>query len=134
MSFRENRWGGLFAQGIGTSMLQMGNIVRNPRIWIPPTLASAVTGPIATCVVSDADERGGHRLRYGDLRPGGDRSASTPAGSAMWKAAPRRPSQPFDWLGLVLICFLLPAVLTVLFAMPLRKLGWIKENDLKLEL
>ena len=50
MSFRENRWGGLFAQGIGTSMLQMGNIVRNPRIWIPPTLASAVTGPLATCV------------------------------------------------------------------------------------
>ena len=50
MSFRENRWGGLVAQGIGTSMLQMGNIVKNPRIWIPPTLASAVTGPIATCL------------------------------------------------------------------------------------
>ena len=50
MSFRENRWGGLVAQGIGTSMLQMGNIVRNVRIWIPPTLASAVTGPIATCL------------------------------------------------------------------------------------
>ena len=50
MSFRENRWGGLVAQGLGTSMLQMGNIVRNPRVWIPPTLASAITGPIATCL------------------------------------------------------------------------------------
>ena len=50
MSFRENRWGGLAAQGLGTSMLQMGNIVRNPRIWIPPTLAAAITGPVATCL------------------------------------------------------------------------------------
>jgi uncharacterized membrane protein len=50
MSFRENRWGGFFAQGLGTSMLQMGNIVRNPKIWIPPILASAITGPIATCI------------------------------------------------------------------------------------
>ena len=50
MSFRENRWGGLVSQGLGTSMLQMPNIVRNPRIWIPPTLTSAITGPIATCI------------------------------------------------------------------------------------
>ncbi len=50
MSFRENRWGGLISQGLGTSMLQMGNIVKNPRIWIPPTLASAITGPLATCL------------------------------------------------------------------------------------
>ena len=50
LSFRENKWGGLFAQGIGTSMLQMGNIVRNPRIWLPAILSSAITGPIATCV------------------------------------------------------------------------------------
>ena len=45
-----NRWGGLAAQGLGTSMLQMGNIVRNPRVWIPPPLAAAITGPIATCL------------------------------------------------------------------------------------
>ena len=50
LSFRENRWGGLISQGLGTSMLQMGNIVRNPKIWIPPTLAAAITGPIATCL------------------------------------------------------------------------------------
>ena len=50
MSFKENRWGGLVSQGLGTSMLQMPNIVRNPRVWIAPTLASAITGPVATCV------------------------------------------------------------------------------------
>ncbi|MBQ6369683.1 MAG: PTS sugar transporter subunit IIC, partial [Parasporobacterium sp.] len=50
ISFRDNRWGGLVSQGIGTSMLQMGNIVRNPRIWIAPIVTSAITGPIATCV------------------------------------------------------------------------------------
>ena len=49
MSFRENRWGGLVSQGLGTSMLQMPNIIRNPRLWIPPIAASAVTGPLATC-------------------------------------------------------------------------------------
>ena len=50
LSFRENRWGGLVSQGIGTSMLQMPNIVKNPRIWLPAILTSAVTGPLATCV------------------------------------------------------------------------------------
>ena len=50
MSFSENRWGGLISQGIGTSMLQMPNIIKNPRIWIAPILTSAITGPLATCV------------------------------------------------------------------------------------
>ena len=50
LSFRENGWGGLVSQGLGTSMLQMGNIVRNPKIWIPAIVTSAITGPIATCV------------------------------------------------------------------------------------
>ena len=50
MSFRENRWGGLISQGIGTSMLQMGNIVKNPKIWIPAIVTSAITGPLATCL------------------------------------------------------------------------------------
>ncbi|MBR1568841.1 MAG: PTS sugar transporter subunit IIC, partial [Lachnospiraceae bacterium] len=50
MSYRENKVGGLISQGLGTSMLQMGNIVKNPRIWLPPIITSAITGPIATCV------------------------------------------------------------------------------------
>ena len=68
MSFKENRWGGLVSQGLGTSMLQMPNIVRNPRIWIAPTLCSAITGPIATCVFA-GDERRADQLRHGHLRP-----------------------------------------------------------------
>ena len=50
ISFKENKVGGLVSQGLGTSMLQMGNIIKNPRVWIAPTLASAITGPLATCV------------------------------------------------------------------------------------
>ena len=65
LSFRENRWGGLVSQGLGTSMLQMGNIVRNPRIWIPPTVASAITGPIATCLFQLQTERHRRLLRMG---------------------------------------------------------------------
>jgi uncharacterized membrane protein len=132
MSFRENRWGGLVAQGIGTSMLQMPNIVKNPRIWIPPTLASAVTGPIATCLFKL--EMNGAPVSSGMGTCGlvgqigvytgwlNDIAAGTKAAIAA-----------MDWIGLVLICFVLPAILTVLFAIPLRKWGWIKDGDLKLE-
>ncbi len=69
MSFPENKWGGLVSQGIGTSMLQMGNIVKNPRVWIAPIVTSAITGPLATCVFQDADERHPGLLRHGHLRP-----------------------------------------------------------------
>ena len=71
MSFKENKWSGLISQGLGTSMLQMGNIVKNPRIWIPPTLAAAITGPIATVPVPASDERTCSFLRNGNLRTGG---------------------------------------------------------------
>lgn len=82
MSYKENSIGGLVSQWIGTSMLQMANIIKNPKTWIPPILASASTA--------------------------------------------------FDWIGLVMICFILPAVLSVIFCNILRKQQWIKENDLKL--
>ncbi len=133
MSFRENRWGGLVAQGIGTSMLQMGNIVRNPRIWIPPTLTAAVTGPIATCIFRM--EMNGAAVSSGMGTCGlvgqigvysgwvTDVANGVKAGITAW-----------DWTGLILISFVLPAVLTPLFALPLRKLGWIREGDLKLDL
>ena len=68
MSFRENSWGGLVSQGIGTSMLQMGNIVKNPRIWIAPTLTSAITGPIATCLFHLEMNGAAGLLRHGHLR------------------------------------------------------------------
>ena len=68
MSFPENRWSGLVSQGIGTSMLQMGNIVKNPCIWIAPTLASAITGPIATCMRVCRADWCLHRLGEGNRR------------------------------------------------------------------
>lgn len=133
MSFRENKWGGLLAQGIGTSMLQMGNIVRNPRIWIPPTLASAITGPIATCIFKLQMNGAPVASGMGTCGLVGQIGVYTGWISDM-EAGLKLGITVFDWLGLMLICFILPAVLTMLFAIPLRKMGWIKENDLKLDL
>ncbi|HWR23225.1 MAG TPA: PTS sugar transporter subunit IIC [Feifaniaceae bacterium] len=133
MSFRENRWGGLLAQGLGTSMLQMGNIVKNPRIWIPPTVASAVTGPIATVVFRL--QMNGPAVASGMGTCGLVGQIGVYTGWINDIAAGAKASiTAFDWAGLLLICFILPAVLTVLIALPLRRMGWIKENDLKLGL
>ena len=126
MSFKENRWGGLVAQGVGTSMLQMPNIVKNPRIWIPSTLAAAITGPIATCVfglemngapISSGMGTCGFVGQIGVITGWADKSVTA-----------------MDWVGLALICFVLPAILSWGFCFILRKIGWIKENDLKLDL
>ena len=132
MSFRENRWGGLVSQGLGTSMLQMGNIVRNPRIWIPPTVASAITGPIATCLFHL--EMNGPAVSSGMgtcglVGPIGVYTGWVDAVAAGTKSA----VTGIDWLGLILICVVLPAVLTWLISLPLRRIGWIGEGDLKLE-
>ncbi len=133
MSFRENRWGGLVAQGIGTSMLQMPNIVKNPRIWIPPTLASAITGPLATCLFKL--EMNGAAVSSGMGTCGFVGQIGVYTGWVNDVAAGVKSGiTGMDWLGLVLICFILPAVLSVVFCEILRKWGWIKENDLKLEL
>lgn len=121
ISYRENKMGGLMAQGLGTSMLQMGNIVLNPKIWIPPTLASMITGPIATVAF---------------------RLENIPAGSGMGTCGLVGPIGVFTamgggirmWMGILLVCFILPAVLTLIFGEILRKIGWIKAGDLKLDL
>ena len=133
MSFRENRWGGLVAQGIGTSMLQMGNIVRNIRIWIPPTLASAVTGPIATCLFKLQMNGAAVSSGMGTCGFVGQIGVYTGWLNDIASGA-KAAITGFDWLGLILISFVLPAVLTWLFAIPLRKWGWIKDGDLKLDL
>ena len=133
MSFRENRWGGLVAQGVGTSMLQMPNIVKNPRIWIPPTLASMITGPIATCVFKL--QTNGSPVSSGMGTCGFVGQIGVYTG---WlndiAAGAKNAITTMDWLGLVLICFVLPALLSLLFCEILRKMGWIKEADLKLDL
>ena len=133
MSFRENRWGGLVAQGVGTSMLQMPNIVKNPKIWIPPTLASAVTGPLATCLFKL--EMNGSAVSSGMGTCGfvGQIGVYTGWVSDVSSGA-KAAITPMDWAGLVLICFVLPALLSWIFCEILRRIGWIGENDLKLDL
>ena len=133
MSFRENRWGGLVAQGIGTSMLQMPNIIRNPRIWIPPTLASMITGPLATCVFHL--EMNGAPVSSGMGTCGlvGQIGVYTGWVNDMASGA-KAGITAMDWIGLVLICFVLPAILSCLFCRILRRIGWIREGDLKLAL
>ncbi len=127
MSFRENRWGGLVSQGIGTSMLQMGNIIRNPKIWIAPTLASAITGPIATCIFHL--EMNGAPISSGMGTCGFVGQIGVYTG---WVNS-GQPITAFDWIGLILICFILPGVLSWIFCMIERKLGWIKDGDLTLD-
>ena len=132
MSFRENGVGGLVSQGLGTSMLQMPNIIRNPRTWIPPTLASAITGPIATCLFHL--EMNGPAVSSGMGTCGLVGQIGVYTGWLNDIAAGTKTTiLPMDWVGLILICFVLPAVLTLLFAFFLRKWGWIKDGDLKLQ-
>ena len=136
MSFRENRWGGLVSQGLGTSMLQMPNIIRNPRVWIAPILCSAVTGPLATCVFRL--EMNGAPINSGMGTCGlcGQIGVWTgwvsPSAEAVAKGAAAIQPTGFDWLGLALICFALPAVLCPAFNAVCRRLGWVKDGDLTL--
>ena len=137
LSFRENRWGGLVSQGLGTSMLQMGNIVKNPRIWIPATLASAITGPIATCLFHLQMNGAAVNSGMGTCGLCGPIGVWTgwlnPSEAALGAGASAITPGAMDWLGLALICFILPGLLTWLIGIPCRKLGWIKDGDLKLD-
>ena len=121
ISFRENGWGGVVAQGIGTSMLQMGNIVKNPLIWIPATLASAITGPISTCLFKL--ECTGVSAGMGTCGLVGPIGVFSDMGFT-----------PSSVIGVILVCVLLPAALSLIFSEIMRKLGWIREGDMKLEL
>lgn len=137
LSFRENRWGGLISQGLGTSMLQMGNIVRNPRIWLPPTLASAITGPISTCLfklqMNGAPINSGMGT-CGLCGPIGIWTGwMSPGDEAIARGASAINPGATEWLGMLLVCIVLPAILTWLFGLFFRKIGWIKDGDLKLD-
>ena len=133
ISFRENRWGGLVAQGLGTSMLQVPNIVRNPRIWLAPTLASAITGPLATCVFHL--EMNGAAISSGMGTCGLVGQIGVYTGWIQEIANGTRAAiTAMDWVGLVLICFILPALLSLLFDRLFRRLGWVKDGDMALNL
>ena len=131
-SFRENKWGGLLSQGIGTSMLQVPNIFKNPAIWIAPTLTAAITGPLAACVFD--------LKMYGAAINSGMGTCGLlgPIGIVLgwYDTANGYPYEvtAMNWIGLVLVCFVLPAVLSLVFDFILRKIGLVKEGDMKLEL
>lgn len=131
ISFRENGWGGLVSQGLGTSMLQMGNIVKNPKIWIAPTLAACVTGPIATCLF--------HLTMNGAPVSSGMGTCGLVGPIGVYTgwmneitAGTRAAITASDWIGLLLIAVVLPAVFSLIFDKIARKLGWVKDGDMKL--
>ena len=136
MSFRENGWGGLVSQGLGTSMLQMPNIVKNPRIWIAPIVTSAITGPIATCLFKLQMNGAAINSGMGTCGLCGQLGVWTgwvsPSETALANGAIAMNPTAFDWAGLILISFILPAVLCPLINQLCRKAGWVKDGDLKL--
>ena len=131
ISFRENRWGGLISQGIGTSMLQMGNIMKNPRIWIAPTLTAAITGPIATCVFHLKMNGAAISSGMGTCGLVGQIGVYTGWVADVASGA-KDAITAFDWTGLILISFVLPAVIAFIINELLRKAGWVKDGDMKL--
>lgn len=125
MSFRENKWGGMLAQGLGTSMLQMPNLVKKPLLWTPPVIASAILGPIATCALHITSTPAGSGMGTAGLVGIFETFTSMTAGGTQW------------WLALIIIlgmCVVAPAIICFVISELYRKLGWIKEGDLKLDL
>jgi len=128
MSFKENRWGGLLAQGLGTSMLQMGNICKNPKIWVAPILTSAIMGPISTCLFKL--EMNGAPVSSGM----GTCGLVGQIGMYTGWVADGKAGDPLVWVGMLLTHIVLPAIICWALGELFRKIGWIKENDLKLDL
>jgi uncharacterized membrane protein len=101
----------------------MGNIVKNPKIWIPPTLASAITGPIATCLF---------RFQMNDPAGGVASGMGTCGMVGPIGVIASTQHSPMMWVGLAVCCIVAPAVLSLLFSEIMRKLGWIEYGDMKL--
>lgn len=121
-SFKENGWGGLISQGLGTSMIQISNILAHPAILLPPTLASAITGPLCTTIfqmknLGSAAGMGTSGL-VGQIGTWAVMSGDTPTGLLIF--------------NILLTQVILPAALSLLFAWLLRRVGWIKPGDMKL--
>lgn len=130
ISFRENGWGGVLSQGIGTSMLQMPNIVRHPQIWIAPTLASAITGPLAVTVF-------GLKMYGAAINSGmGTCGLLGPIGMILGWYSPENgyPAEVtvLNWIGLILVCFVLPALISLILNEIFRKIGLVKDGYMKL--
>ncbi len=124
-SYRENKMGGLIAQGVGTSMLQMPNIVKKPIIWLPAILSSAILGPVASAVFGMTSNPVGSGMG----------SAGFVGQFAAFETMVSGGAEPLVALGLILLMhFILPAALTLLFAEFMRKMQWIKAGDMALRM
>lgn len=123
-SYKENKLGGVFAQGIGTSMLQVPNIVRKPVIWLPAILTSAILGPVSTCLLKMTNNATGSGMgTCGFVGQIMTYQTMTAAGTDGWLVM----------LEMLMMHFVLPALLAVAIATAMRKLGWIKDGDMKLD-
>jgi len=124
-SYRENKVGGLIAQGVGTSMLQMPNIVKKPIIWLPAILSSAILGPVASAVFEMTSNPVGSGMG----------SAGFVGQFAAFDTMVSGGAEPIVALGLILLMhFILPAALTLLFSEFMRKMQWIKAGDMALRM
>lgn len=123
-SFRENGVGGLIAQGVGTSMLQVPNIVKKPLIWLPVILSSAVLGPVSTMLFHMTNNATGSGMG----------SAGFVGQTMTWQVMAQTEHPVVVLLKIVVIQFMLPAVLTVVFTQFMRKHNFIKDGDMKLDL
>ena len=130
-SFKENKWNGLISQGIGTSMLQMGNIVKKPKIWIPIIVISAITGPVSTCIFALKMNGAAVAAGMGTCGLVGQIGIYTGWVNDIALGA-KNAITVFDWSGMLVVCFLLPAVLATIASIVCRKTGFITEGDLKL--
>ena len=130
ISYPDNGVGGLVAQGLGTSMLQVPNLMRKPVLWIPPVLTSAILGPVSTCIFQLRNN--GAAISSGM----GTAGLVGPIGIITgWSNMPEGYAiGAFDWLGMILVCFVLPVLLSWAIGKFMRKKGWIKEGDLKVDL
>lgn len=123
-SFRENKFGGFLAQGIGTSMLQVPNIVRHPLIWLPPIISSAILGPLGTMVFHMTNNATGSGMGTAGL-----------VGPLMtWQVMIQSEAGTIVLFKIMLLQFILPAVLTLLISEFMRKKKWIRFGDMKLDL
>ena len=130
ISYPDNGVGGLVAQGLGTSMLQVPNLMRKPILWIPPVLTSAILGPVSTCIFQLRNN--GAAISSGM----GTAGLVGPIGIITgWSNMPEGYAVgAFDWLGMILVCFVLPVLLSWAIGKFMRKKGWIKKGDLKVDL
>ncbi|MBR5488338.1 MAG: PTS sugar transporter subunit IIC, partial [Firmicutes bacterium] len=122
-SYRENKLGGLIAQGIGTSMLQVPNIMRKPVIWIPAIVSSAILGPVSTMLLHMTNNATGSGMGTAGL-----------VGQIMtWQTMTATEPQAVVLIKILAIQIILPAVITLLVSEFMRKKGWIKYGDMKLD-